>query len=222
MTENMDLVVSLVGGDMLIIDEVDRIVEQSVAAGIPDAAFKFARGMRRNMQAQGIAIAKLLWELHEQWHLFEAAGIETPFEIAVQTEVGLAVATTSKYVGMYGALFANPSVPDHIKDTLLGKPIKSLLLLTAGASEGAFDDEMWNEIARCSSGTEISKVVKEARGAHTSSSSRLILMLDRTGTLRAKANERTVDIGWLNVAEQDEDVKRGIQRLVTSAGILEV
>lgn len=218
----IDLASFLTPTDFILLDQVEEIVQQSVYRGDVHAAMVFGRALRRGLQVNGIALAKLLAKLSDSWELFQAAGIDDEFVDVIYAEIGVSPSTTNKYVAMWKAVFDNPNVPQEALPKLYGQPIKSLLLLTAAAREGSLD---WNKVSSAVTTADIRNLVKQARGEATSSGSAIHLSLDvRDGTIWARQGVEKSVIGVLLLTRQKDDalVEAGIQRLIRSANIMEV
>ena len=83
----------------------------------------------------------------------------------------------------------------------------------------------WNEVASAYGHNEVRNIIKRIRGEATSSKTALFIKLDvRTGQLSAKQGEEPYKgFGVINLklAESDEVIAHAIERLVTSARIIE-
>jgi len=217
----IDTAVRLRPSDKDVLNMVDAAIEAAVAQGDLTPAMTFGRALRRQMQASGLALAKLLYRLQEKWELFQAAGIDDEFVDVIYAEMGVAAGTTNKYVALWSSIFANPQIPDSIKDALEDKPIRSLILLTAAAREENLD---WDKVVDATTPHEIREIVREARGQQTSSHSALVLEINvRNGILTARRGDTQVNFGALTVKDYNKNdlIKAAIDRVVSSAGILE-
>jgi hypothetical protein len=216
----IDLSTSLREADELLLTSVDEIIGMAIAQGDPRVAAKFARGLRSNLQASGLALAKLLFSLSEAWKTFQSAGIEEDFVDWVYAEIGVSTNTTTKYVNMWRSIFANPEISRDIKDKLETKPMRSLLLLTAAARE---DDLPWERVVEAETPAEVSSIVREIRGERTSSGSAVRLYVKKDGTLIAIQGDKRVSFGFLYVDARPENVlvDRAITRVLSGAGISE-
>jgi hypothetical protein len=216
---NIDQSPHITPADVDVIKLVDNVVEGATIMGNPDVAFRMAVDLRKTMQMRGIALAKLLSKVRDNWPLFQAGGYEGDFEDAVFVATGIAASTTRKYADTWKALFENASIPEESKMQLMGKPIKSLILLTAAAREGEIKD--WKEIVNAPDHSSVREVVRRVRGEQTSSASSLMLVLDRTGSLHVRKGDATDIIGFINLdrAKESELAKTAIDTLCTRANI---
>ena len=208
----------LTQGDLMIFEEVDNAVAQAVEEHDVRLVTKFGRALHRDVRVRGIAMAKLLWAVQDRW---EDIGEEDEFYNVMESEIGLATSTIHKYVNLWDAVFANPDIPDWVKQRLLYKSIKSLLLLPAIAKEGGVD---WEEILKASSLNEMRAIIKGTRGAQTSSETAVFIQMDmRTGQLSARqGNNHFVIFGLLNLNIEDEGVTTAIERIIRESRIQEV
>lgn|SRR5574340_608681 len=217
----IDTAIQLKAGDREVLRMVDTAVDSAIAQGDLGPAITFGRALRRQMQASGLALAKLLYKLREAWELFKAAGIDDDFVDVIYTEMGVAPGTTAKYVALWESLFANPQIPPEVKQNLESKPMRSLILLTAAARDEDFD---WEKVVDATTPHEIREIVREHRGQQTSSGSALILEINlRDGKLTARKGDETAAIGVLAVKEYPTNplVASAIDRILSSAGIME-
>lgn len=202
--------------------EVDNIVDSSILMADPKPALEFGRGLRRDGQLKGLALAKLLSSLDKNWSLFQRTGIEERIEDIVFVEMGVSPQTTRKYIHLWEDLFENEDVPKQAKDKLYGKSIKSLLLLTATAKDGDAVD--WDRVANAENGAEIREIVRGVRGPTTSSETSVVIHLDREGMLFAKrgSDPTRYPLGRLNIADMASNpiVDKALTRLIERGGVL--
>ena len=221
LSNGVDMAVMLTPGDKKIFDIVDEIVEQSVVQGDIQPAMSLGKSLRRSIQANGLALAKLLYRVKEAW---EVLGDENDLYETVYAEMGVAASTVHKYINMWDAIFANSQIPDEVKEQLQGKPIKALLLLTAAAREGEIDEETWERVSDAATSSEVRSIVRDIRGERTSSKQAIVIELNmNSGMLFARKGDMSEVIGVLNVGLRDESdiVEAAITRIVTSANIME-
>lgn len=220
---NLDQRLSLSEGDEKIFREVERKVMSAITAGDPRIAFDFGKRLVRKSMINGVAAAKLLWELNSKWDLFRAAAIDDNFEDVVFAEMGYAPATTRKYVRMWDQLFIDGSVPDDIRQALFGQPIKNLLLLGPSVSDDLLSEEELWEAAHAIDRNELRKILRDATGGRTSSKLALygVLNMDN-GDLSCYTSEGiSKDVGFLNIHSDDPDVQKFTQKIVRKVGIQE-
>jgi hypothetical protein len=217
----VDLAVMLTPGDKKIFDMVDEIVEQSIVQGDIQPAMSLGKSLRRSIQANGLALAKLLYRVREAW---EVLGDDNDLYEIIYAEMGVASSTVHKYINMWDAIFANPNISDEIKSQLEGKPIKALLLLTAAAREGEISKEDWECVSDATTSSEVRSIVRDLRGERTSSNQAIVLELNMTsGILMARKGDQYDVVGMLNVGLRQESnlIEASITRIVNSANIME-
>ena len=215
--------VYLTQGDKMLFDEVDNIMRLSVTSGDPTIAMRFGSSLRKDARVRGVALAKLLWGIQDNWYLFESAGVEDSMINVIESEMGVSPATANVYIRTWEAVFANPDIPDNVKERLLCKPIRTLKLLPSLAGEG--DDVDWNEIASAISHDDVRKIIKRVRGEQTSSNTALFIRLDsRTGQLSCRRGDGQFHpFGILNMELNDNEVVvSAIERIVNNARIMQV
>lgn len=215
--------------DLNYFDTVDDIIGRSVAAGDPMIALEYVQGLQREGFIKGLAIAKLLYRMRQSWELFRQAGTDDNFENVVEATTGYSPATVNKYINMWESVFENPALTAETKTALAGKPIETLLLLTAAAREGSLNDDDWEHIAHSSSINEVRARVRERRGDVTSSKNARLPSLFRReqggkaqGTLIITVNGEQKIIGFLKLDTGDQDVDEYINKMVNVLRINEV
>lgn len=215
--------VFLTDNDKQLFRDVDEILKTSMEMADPGIATNFGNELRKNVRVSGVALAKLLWGLSDDWEFYTSQGIvEDSVWDVIHSDMGVPPGTARPYVRIWESLFANPEIPDDIKERLLTKPIRALKLLPALSNE---DDVDWEEISMAHDYGEMRKIVREIRGEATSSGTSLYIKLDvRNGQLAAKQGDRPyVPFGVLNLTagESDPVIKSAIERIIERAGVIE-
>ena len=207
--------------DFDFLDEVDTVIERSIIQADPTYAFNFGRLLWKDGHLKGLALAKFLSKMGQQWNIFQMGDVTERIEDAVTAEIGISPQTVRKYSNMWESLFENDEIPELTRKMLYGKPIGSLLLLTAVARDG--EDVNWEEVANASTKNEIRDIVREARGEQTSSKTALRIVLDRSGLLKCRVgmDGEEFDFGTINLTEAslNPTVKKAVTRIVERAGI---
>lgn len=219
-SNGMDLSPMFNQKDLDFLNEVDEVIERSIIQADPTYAFNFGRTLWKDGHLKGLALAKFLAKMSQQWHVFSMGEVEERFEDAVSSEIGISPQTVRKYANMWENLFENDEIPAEYRALLYGKPIKSLLLLTAAARDG--DDIDWEEVTNASTGNEIRDIVREARGEQTSSKNSLRIRLSRSGKLEVQRGfDGPITVfGYIELTLRDDpDVDAAITRLVERAGV---
>lgn len=217
----IDTAIQLQPGDRQVMTMVDAVVDAAVAQGNLTMVTTYGMALRRQMQTSGLALAKLLYRVKESWGLFKAAGIDDEFVDVIYAEMGVAPGTTTKYVALWEAIFANPNIPIEVKENLEGKPMRSLILLTASARDEDFE---WEKVMDAATPSEIREIVREHRGQQTSSGSAMRIEIDlRDGKLTARKGDETVPVGVLAIKQYKTNplVASAIDRIISGADIME-
>lgn len=214
--------------DKGIFQTVDDVVSRSLATGDPLIALEFARSMQREGLLRGLAIAKLMYKIKQNWNLFEVAGVGDTFESIVQTQNGYAPETVEKYIRMWEGIFENPHIDEELKHQLSGRPIGDLLLLTAAAREGSLSESDWEKVSVAPDSHSVRAIVRKARGEVTSSKTAVIPQIqmrpDGTfprGALYVYENGTPVLFGSIDVDTTSEAAKKAIARIINGAHIKE-
>ncbi len=226
MTDSADLY--LMDSDFEVFQQVDDVMLRAVSMGDPREATQFGYRLYKGSRLQGAALAKLLWELRDKWEIFESAGVDDSFINLITSEIGVEESTVSRYVNLWEAIFMNPIISDKAKAALLGKSMRTLLLLPGIANderEGKIDVD-WEEVADLSGFSETRKFVRDRRGSATSSSTAVMIQIDtRTGQLSCRQGEGKFEaFGLLNLdkARSIPAVQIAVERIIRECSIQEV
>ncbi len=232
MTEMLDTPMAglLRSAEGQLFDEVDTIIERSVTAGDPIIALEYARGWQREGLLKGLAVAKMMYKLRQNWALFESAGVGDTFDNMVETYNGYAPATVAKYIRMWESIFENPQLDMELKHKLSGRPIKDLLLLSAAAQEGSLDEAAWRKVTVADGNSAVREIVRTARGEVTSSKNATTIMIQMRdggryprGTIFvSKSGLAPEIIGSLDVDAISELAKAGVSTVINRTRMLEV
>lgn len=207
--------------------EVDDVIVQSVTAGDPLIACNYGNRLRDQAAVRGLALAKLLYEMKQNWSFYVAAGTDDDFENVIEANMGIVPQTTRKYSEMWQSIFASDYVSPEIKQKLQTKPIQELLLLTSAVAEGSLSDDELETIA-VSDKSKTREIVRKARGQQTSSKAALYGAIQMTdgkyprGTLLATKDGVTEIVGYLNLDLPEESHGHQlIARIRNSSGLME-
>ena len=203
-------------------DLVDATLDVSHDEKNPARVFQLMLKLREEAQIKGLAMAKLLSKLEEQWNYYVLeGGIDDDFYDRVQVDIGISKQTAQKYIRMWRNVFENTGIEQSIKDRLARKPIKNLLLLSAAAKDGDIQD--WGEVASTSDYQELHTLVRKQRGERTSSKTSIAILLERDGTLKCrKGSTPFKPFGFINLELKDDEViSEAISKLIERTGIVE-
>lgn len=196
-------------------DQVDKAIDGAMQAG-PDVAIGYGRRLRSSGQTCAIALSRLLYLLKERWESFPT---DDTFEDAVLKGMGLSQQTVDKYIRVWQRVFENETIGINDKIRLMGKPMNSLLAISAAAGEGQLDEDTVEEIINAHDTAAVKEIVRRVRGIKTSATNSLTILLERDGRLRAKRGDgRYHEFGSL-IDSGDQVVRDAIERIVRTAGI---
>lgn len=211
--------VRLSEADLKMLAEVDTHIASAIENKDIEDVIYFGRNLIKGFRIRGVVLAKLLYELQSNWNSF---GIDDDYYSVITNDMGVKTVTAVKYSNLWRVIFVESGASEKIKQALLGKPIKSLLLLPALIEDGNVD---WEEIINADTHEELRNLVREKRGVATSSKTALYIRLDaRTGQLFCKQGDSLfTPFGVLNVqaSETDPIIAHAIARIVRDARILQ-
>lgn len=196
--------------------QVDKAIDGALQAG-PDVAIGYGRRLRASGQTCAIALARLLWLLKGRWESFPT---DDTFEDAVLKGMGLSQQTVDKYIRVWERVFENDTIGINDKLKLMGKPMNSLLAISAAAGEGQLDEDSVAEIISAHDTAAVKEIVRRVRGTKTSANASLVILLERDGRLRVRRGRTGFykEFGAL-IESDDRDVKDAIERIVRTSGI---
>ena len=204
--------------DIEILEQVDDFIHDALVTKDITSVISFGRRLIRGFRIRGVVLSKLLYELVTNWDNF---GVEDDYISVITNEMGVKIVTLVKYSNMWRTVFAESGISDAIKQRLLCKPVKSLLLLPALIEDG---DVNWDEIIDADTHEDLRDLIREKRGLVTSSKTALFIKLDsRTGQLSCKAGDTPfTPFGLFNLqlAETNLTVAHAIERICRDARIL--
>ena len=202
--------------------EVDKILEETRTSKNPDLAFSRGREYKADIQVNGLALAKLLYGMSQDWAKY---GLEETFPIRVEYEWGFHRGTVNQYVNVWRSVFDNDDVPQAAIDKLYERPMQTLKRLTRPARENKFDEQDWIDVSNEPDDKSVREFINEKMGLSPKGRPALTLSMYPDGTLYAFEGDRKVVLGVLrNTPEDLKDRTRwkAIERIKNSAGILDM
>ena len=205
-------------------DKVDAVLARSISVGDPLIALEYGRELQSQGILRGLAVAKLIYKVNQNWQLYRSAGTDDDFENVVYSVNGYSPATIKKYLNVWESIFETDALSQELKDKLAGRPIGQLLLLSAAASEGSLTEDDWDKVTIASNKHEVRDIVRKARGEKTSSSSAISIRIMSNdgkypkGTLIAYQNGKSAVIGILS-GDGTELANQAMSRIINAVGI---
>jgi hypothetical protein len=204
--------------DIEILAQVDTYVQSAIEMKDISDVINFGRQIIKGFRIRGVVLAKLLYELIENWDKF---GVDDNYMNVITNEMGVKTVTVVKYSHAWRVIFIDSGIADSIKQRLLAKPIKSLLLLPALIEDGDVD---WQEIIDADTHEDLRDLIREKRGLVTSSATALYIRMDAiSGQLFVKQGDKPFEaFGILAVdkAKTNPIVNHAIERICRDARII--
>lgn len=200
---------------------VDEVVFSAKTARNPDAIISYGLEIISDVQARGIALAKLLSEGQRVWEQF---GLRETFEDCIYAEWGMSRETIHRYVAIWRMIFENNGIPKDVRAQLAERPVYTLRRLVRPAREDVFTEADWREIVTATDHREVIQIIHEKADGKTSGRDALTILLYADGTLQAFQNGNSAMLGVLRVSPKDlknELRWRAIDRIKRGAGLLE-
>lgn len=201
-------------------DKIRLIVDDAVLHDSPEFALEEGKRFLIAGRVAGMAIAQLAYELRERWVEFSTS---TPFEDAVDIHWGLTKTTLGRYIRIW-EMRKDPEIPTEVKKQLEQKNLSDqYAIATTWAAGYPISEEEWQDLAEAPTNGEVLQILRDVKGVEPRSNS-LSIRMERDGTLRGYTRDNLgFFIGYLAVEEMgDPDVRRAINRILSSANIKEV
>jgi hypothetical protein len=201
--------------------EVDDILDRCKEANSPDEGIELGKQYIRGIQMKGVALAKLMHGLREQWAGY---GLGEAFVDRIVAEWGFHKGTVNQYLNVMDNVLANDDIPAETRNVLAEKSMPILKRLSRPGREKALKDEEWEEVSKLTDLVSVKKYVDDKMGK--SSRGRPVQMtisMYPDGSVIAFEGSRRVNLGVLRVSEEDlkDDLrKRAINGLIESGGII--
>jgi hypothetical protein len=229
MTLAHDAVMRITPADLSMLEEVDDIVSEAMKNKDPEIAWAHAQDLRRGRQVRGWALAMLLSEMKAVWAVFES---DDPFDEVASQRTGYSKTTINKYVKTWDRVIKQPKVltddvvtpythPEDGAMKLLGHPVDTVYRLASASIEGELTKEDWEEAYMAPDKESMMDIRQRVRGEQTSSGSRLKIMLERDGTIKARRGGAYEIGGQLLLDKRDDSevIDAMCERIIKSSGI---
>ncbi len=202
-------------------DKIDAIVKESIQEKDPSKSIHLCKFLIGTAQLSGLALAKILYELQNNWWRFD---IDEAFTDFIFKEIGKHRHTVERYLKIANMLYNY--APKDVRPMLEKMPVGSLIPIASIVSQGyQLEQSDWDEFAGADNTHDVNRIAREIRSGvgEKPRKSLLSLWLDRNGSIWAfNNNEERFFIGSLEVreAEDDEFIAKAIERIISNSGIL--
>lgn len=199
--------------------EVDEVVARSLTEHNPDIAFGAAKTLLKAGYLAGVGLARLLYLMYNNWHRYE---IDMDFFDAAMETTGKSRRVIERYMRDIAELHEGDAVPEQFKEQITGRPLADQnAIATAVASGYPISDDQWEKLANANNGVEVLAIMREIKGTPPRKNT-LSLKLTRDGDIYVWYQGESFHVGWLDVneAEENEPIKKAIDRILSNAGIM--
>jgi hypothetical protein len=192
----------------------EKKLDVAIQQGDLDMAIDFCSRLVNLQKMSGLALAKALWMIHDNWNRFE---IDEDFKMIMAIRLDIHPHTVERYVRVYDLLL---HAPEEVVAQLESKNIGDLFPVANAVAQGyTVDDDTWKDIADAPSQTDVSRIVREdVKGAEPRATS-LSLSINQAGEIWAWKSNQRYFIGSLEISNEDETVQKAIERIVKNSGI---
>lgn len=200
--------------NLSLLDVFDKAIDNAIENKDLDAAMIVGVKLIKAARLSGLGLARVLFKLYENWECFNSGD---DFIDTVSSYLGLHPHTIDRYVKIQMLLNVAP-----IREQLEQKSINELRPIANAVAQGyEIKEEQWKKLADAPDAATVAQIVRdEIKGTEPRKSS-LQLHLDREGTIWAFVDQERFFVGSLEVSAQEPEIKQAIQRIKTSAGMLE-
>jgi len=154
--------------------------------------------------------AKLIYE-YSVW--FKDSGQGEDFATWYISEHGGDTLTVKKHQAV-GELLLDADVPDGVKQL----PHKELISVARAKQSGYDLEDYWDEIALAGSESDVNEIVRRAKGKEKRKGS-LDIVFHSDGSIVGWLDSEWVSLGWLNVADRDDEKTSDVKRKILETGI---
>jgi hypothetical protein len=192
-------------------------VDSSVKNKDPQYLLSCIRGEFSARHTSDISAIELCYLGQKHWEEF---GIDGEFLDYARDYVGKGVETIRRY-SQIGKM--EEFVPIKWRGTLWCRPVRNLIAIAQAVNEhGNFSEDEWHALSRCVNGQEVRMRLEEILQKERKATNRLTITIDRDGGLTAVKRGKRASIGMLLLAPGNELIAEAVQRIISSAGILEI
>jgi hypothetical protein len=199
------------------IKNVDDFYDKAVTNQDLDEVLKVITGLISGFRLSGLALSKLFYRLKQDWSKFNSSDT---FEDVIFDVTGISKVTVNRYIGVW-RLFEENLVPDSLTKKLQARPIRSLIPMAKAVEQGyEINDEEWQRLADAPDDATVRNELHQIKGEAVRRNG-LLIRLKRSGDLVVYGNDDIATVGFLNTGDSNPSVKRAIERIISSAGIVE-
>jgi hypothetical protein len=199
------------------IKNVDDFYDKALTDKNLGEVLKVITGLISGFRLSGLALSKLLYRLKGDWDKFNSSDT---FEDVIFDVTGISKVTVNRYIGVW-RLFEENLVPADLTKKLQARPIRSLIPMAKAVEQGYYiNEEEWQRLANAPDDATVRNELHQIKG-ETVRRNGLLIRLKRSGDLVVYGNDDIATVGFLNTGDSNANVKRAIERIISSAGIVE-
>jgi len=204
--------------DDWLMNQIDKVMKQSLEQKDVYIALNAGKTMYAIGKAVGKGLAKLLYEVQKNW---ERYNINEDYDEIVFDYIGLHKTNVVRYIRVMEMLEEN-QIPEQYREDIGQRNMRELIPIATTISQGyEIDDDEWEKLVDAPDLSTVSKILREDVKEKPMRKGALALYLDDEGSLWAYQDERRYFVGSLDVQAKEETIKKAIERIVRSAGILQ-
>lgn len=197
---------------------IEEVIQQALEKDDPSIAFNVGRSLIKASKLAGLGLAELLFTMKSYWPAFETG---EEFEDRAFVEFGLSKATIMRYIRDWEMLNSG-DIPPQLENKIAEKNMKDInAIATTWASGYDIPEKAWEELADAPDNNAVLGILRDVKGIEPRVSS-LVIRMERDGTLRGWMQGEGHFLGYLAVeeAKDDDTVKKAIERIISSSGIV--
>lgn len=197
--------------------EVDKFYEEAWTTDNPALTIlNKIKTLSAQITLTGLALAKLLYRMHEDWSKF---GINEGFTDIVYSYVGKSPTTVDRYIQVW-KMYAEGRIPEAFRQATLVLPIRSQVPIALALRQGhEISDEQWKELTNAPDYSSLREILRKVKHESMRRSG-VVFIFKRNGDLVAIDNQGFSHfVGYLNIKEaaQDEVIDRCITRIIDNS-----
>lgn len=194
--------------------KIDLIVQEAVKEDNPDIVFAELRRLEEAEKLMGMAKAKFIFTLHQNWERFTLSASQTMEDTAFE-QLGWRKYTIDRYISMWKY---KDAIPTSFK--LEDRPVREVTPITNALSQGIeFTEENWEDLSRTTKQEEVYAVLREIKGEEPRKGSLQVYLYD-DGSIVAWHQNIRYEVGYLDVKNTEEAIQKAIKRLTSGGGVI--
>jgi len=204
--------------DTWALNKVDEVLQEALVKKDLDIALDAVVGLTKIAKASGIALSKLFYNIKKHWHEFE---VEEDFVDVIFTATGYHRTTVDRHVAIW-TMYEEKLIPDSFQEKIQSRNVRDQIPIAKALQQGhEISNEQWEKLADAPDTVSVSRILREDVKGKEPRKGSLQLYLNRDGTITAYLDDVDFYVGTLEISNETVAVKKAIERIINSSGMLQ-